>query len=85
MKKRNYNADEEQEFELDSEQKLAQNSTMDSVPKMDFDTWFAINSHLIPSHHYKEIIRADFKARKLTAEETQEDFDKALRLYGVKL
>ena len=53
--------------------------------KIDFDTWYAIRRDLIPGHHYKEIIRADFDARGLDIEETQESFDKALALYGVRL
>jgi isocitrate dehydrogenase kinase/phosphatase len=53
--------------------------------KMDFDTWYIVRKHLIPAHHYKEILRADFKGRKLPKLCTIEQFDSALEKYGVKL
>jgi hypothetical protein len=53
--------------------------------KVDFDTWYIVRKHLIPAHHYKEIVRADFKGRKLPKLCTMKEFDSALEKYGVKL
>ena len=42
------------------------NSASEDAPaesKMDFDTWYAIRKDLIPGHHHKEILKADFDAR----------------------
>lgn len=55
------------------------------VPKVDFSTWYTLREKQIPKVHRKEIIWADFKARKLKDNETMETFDKALEKYGVKL
>ena len=56
-----------------------------TVPKLGFDVWFAMREKKIPGHHLREIIRADFKGRGLSAKETLATFDEALRKYGVKL
>ena len=53
--------------------------------KVSFDSWFHQRSKQIPKQHLKEIIAADFKSRGLGNEATIEEFDKALKLYGVKL
>lgn len=53
--------------------------------KVDFDTWYGIRKALIPGMHYKEIIRADFKGRKLKEACTLKEFDEALLKYGIKL
>ena len=53
--------------------------------KVDFDAWFAMRESQIPKQHHKEIIKADFKGRGLGQSERAEDFDKALRKYGLKL
>lgn len=50
-----------------------------------FDSWFHQRKDSIPKHHMKEVIAADFKARGLDKEATIEQYDKALRLYGIKL
>lgn len=50
-----------------------------------FDSWYHQRSGLIHAMHKKEIILADFKARGLELEAKMEDFDNALKLYGVKL
>jgi len=55
------------------------------APKIDFDAWFIMRKSKIPSHHHKEIMKADFKGRGLGQCESIEDFDAALRKYGVKL
>lgn len=54
-------------------------------PKMDFEGWHAMRKHLIPAVHKKEILKADFKARKVPALATMAEFDEALKKYGVKL
>lgn len=54
-------------------------------PKLDFDGWHAMRKHLIPAVHKKEILKADFKARKVPALATVAEFDEALKKYGVKL
>lgn len=55
------------------------------VHKVDFDGWYGARAPKIPKHHYKEIIKADFKARKIRAMATMAEFDEALRMYGIKL
>lgn len=50
-----------------------------------FDSWYHQRSPKIPKQHLKEIIRADFTSRGLGKESTMEKYDKALKLYGVKL
>ena len=54
-------------------------------PKVDFDAWFVMRGSKIPKHHHKEIIQADFKGRGLKQHESLEDFDAALRMYGINL
>lgn len=54
-------------------------------PKIDFDGWHAMRKHLIPALHKKEILKADFKARKVPALATLREFDEALKKYGVQL
>lgn len=53
--------------------------------KVSFDSWYKQRLHKIPKMHIKEIILADFKARGLGKSETLDDFDKALKLYGVEI
>lgn len=51
-----------------------------------FDIWwmgFIRKVKIRPS--YKEIIIADFKARGLSMKEKQEDYDKAIESFGIKL
>lgn len=55
------------------------------VEKVDFDTWFSMRQAKIARQHHKEIIKADFIARGVKECESLEDFDAALRKYGVKL
>lgn len=52
-------------------------------PKIDFGSWYY--SKAVPTHHYKEIVWADFQARGLSEYETKETFDKALKLYGLNI
>lgn len=53
--------------------------------KVEFDGWWAARSSVIPAVHKKEIIKADFKGRKVSMVSTMADFDEALKQYGVKL
>ena len=55
------------------------------VAKVDFDVWHTLRKGSIPKQHHKEILKADFKARGLSQEESMADFDTALGKYGVKL
>ena len=53
--------------------------------KLDFEAWYGQREKLIPAHHRKEVIKADFKGRKVPELATMEEFDQALKLYGVEL
>jgi hypothetical protein len=53
--------------------------------RVKFDVWFSQRKDLIPPIHKKEILAADFKARGLESEATMEQFDRALKLYGVSI
>lgn len=55
------------------------------VHKVDFDGWYGARASRIPGHHRKEILLADFKARKMPIMGTMEEFDELLKKYGVKL
>lgn len=52
---------------------------------IDFDHWYGLREDQIPGAHKKEIIMADFKARKVSMTNTMEAFDEALKKYGIKL
>jgi hypothetical protein len=52
---------------------------------VDFEEWYALRSTNIPSQHHKEILKADFKGRKVPVMATLADFDGALKEYGVEL
>ena len=54
-------------------------------PKVEFDGWYAKRSGQIPAVHKKEILKADFKGRKVPMVATMAEFDEALKKYGVKL
>jgi len=53
--------------------------------KVSFDSWYHQRKSKIPKQHMKEILAADFKSRGLKQEATMEEYDKALKLYGIKL
>ncbi len=53
--------------------------------KVSFDSWYHQRKNKIPKQHMKEILAADFKSRGLKEQATMEEYDKALKLYGVKL
>jgi len=50
-----------------------------------FESWYHQRSNKIPKQHVREIIMADFTSRGLGNKATMEEYDKALKLYGVKL
>jgi hypothetical protein len=52
---------------------------------VDFDGWYALRRHQIPAQHHKEIIKADFKGRKIPVMGTIAQFDEALAKYGIKV
>lgn len=54
-------------------------------PKVQFDSWYASRSGVIPAVHKKEILLADFKGRKVPMVATMAEFDLALKKYGVEL
>jgi hypothetical protein len=57
----------------------------DGPEKVEFEVWHQLRSKMIPGHHMKEILKADFKARGLGDKESMDEYDKALGKYGVKL
>jgi hypothetical protein len=71
--------------------KIKKMETEQRVPSLNkdklvsFDSWFHQRKDVIPKHHMKEVIMADFKARGLDKEATTEQYDKALRMYGIKI
>lgn len=80
-----------QELNLENEDMANDLEVIDEAPpieqpkKVEFDAWYAARSASIPAIHKKEIIKADFKGRKVPMIASMEDFDKALEKYGVKL
>lgn len=64
---------------------MEQEEAAEEAECIDFDGWWAARATKIPSQHHKEIIKADFRGRGLSTKETMEDFDAALKLYGIKL
>jgi hypothetical protein len=52
---------------------------------VEFDEWWAQRMNQIPSIHRKEIVKADFRGRKVVGLQTMEVFDAALEEYGIKL
>jgi len=59
--------------------------TQSEANKVKFDVWYAMRVTKIPAQHHKEILKADFTGRGLKDFDTVENFDKALRKYGVSL
>lgn len=53
---------------------------------IDFDMWWMGMIRKVDMRpSYKEIVIADFKARGFSMREKQEDYDRALELFGIKL
>ena len=51
--------------------------------KISYDQWWMVaNKKKSLRPHLKEVILADFKGRGLSAKETQDKYDEALRLFG---
>lgn len=71
--------------EAEAKKKEEKNQNVPKDTKVTFDSWYHLRASKIPKQHMKEIIAADFKARKLSDMESIEDFDNALKQYGVKL
>lgn len=68
------------------EEAAAEEVAVEAAPELvDFETWFAMREARIPGHHHREILKADFNARKVPALATMAQFDAALEKYGVKL
>ena len=59
--------------------------TLEPVPTVEFNVWFAMREKKIPAQHLREIIWADFRGRGLSDKETLATYDDALAKYGVKL
>jgi hypothetical protein len=81
-----------EEKDLKAKIKEMENKKREAAPvsvkvdkKVSFDSWFHQRKTRIPRQHMKEIIAADFKSRGLGKEATMEEFDKALKLYGIEL
>ena len=53
--------------------------------KVAFESWYHQRKSKIAKCHRKEILWADFQARKMNKEATMAEYDKALELYGVRL
>lgn len=74
------------EIEVDDTAPIADEQAEESAPEMvDFEEWHAKRAAQIPAHHHKEILKADFKGRKVPELATMAEFDEALKKYGVKL
>ncbi len=60
-------------------------SKPDEQEGMSFDQWWIIiNQKVSMRPHLKEILIADFKARGLSKLESEEKFNEALKLFGIK-
>jgi hypothetical protein len=60
-------------------------SSPEVAETMEFETWFAKREDDIPKHHHREILVADFKSRGLGQCHSMEEWDAALRKYGVNI
>ena len=91
MAKKNRQAREDENMELAADEAEAAPEEVVDVapeaeePKMQFDGWYALRSSVIPAIHKKEILKADFKGRKVSMVSTMAEFDEALKKYGVEL
>ena len=91
MAKKNRQAREDENMELAADEAEAAPEEVVDVapeaeePKMQFDGWYALRSSVSPAIHKKEILKADFKGRKVSMVSTMAEFDEALKKYGVAL
>lgn len=77
-----------QEQKQSEEKVLEKPASVVEVPKeplVEFDAWYASRASRIPSQHHKEILWADFKARGLKKMALMNEYDEALKKYGVQL
>lgn len=85
MAKKNRQA---KDMELAADEAAPEQEVQEAVaeePKVQFDGWYALRSSVIPAIHKKEILKADFKGRKVPMIATMAEFDEALKKYGVEL
>jgi hypothetical protein len=89
MAKKNRQAIDEMELAADEAEVMAPEEAIEAPvaeePKVQFDGWYALRSSVIPAVHKKEILKADFKGRKVPMVATMAEFDEALKKYGVTL
>ena len=55
------------------------------VELVDFETWLSVRASKIPACHHREILKADFNARKVPVMASMAEFDAALKKYGVSI
>ena len=90
--------DKKAEYELRKKMKEMENKQFQEIlstqpeevssePKViSFDEWWMIINSKVPQKEWlKEIIWADFKARGRGKKETEEYYNEALRLFGIKI
>jgi hypothetical protein len=70
---------------MEDEKRKEAHKHLPKETKVSFDSWYHQRVHKIPKMHTKEVIVADFRARGLGMIHTMEEFDKALKLYGIEL
>lgn len=78
---------------MEAEKREKAQESKESKPKkkeekdetISFDQWWMKRSKKIPQVHRKEVIRADFKGRKLSDKARMEEWDKALKAYGLDI
>lgn len=91
MVKKNRQAKDDMELAADeaevvaAPEKAIEEAPVAEEPKVQFDGWYALRSGVIPAVHKKEILKADFKGRKVPMVATMAEFDEALKKYGVMI
>ena len=76
--------------EIKAEIKKMEDAKRTDIPvaadkRVSFDSWYHQRNNKIPKIHRKEVLMADFESRGLKKEASMEEYDKALKLYGVEL
>ena len=69
----------------EKKRKEAEVKVIKPVQKISFDSWFHLRGNKIPKMHDKLVIWAYFKSLGLSKLEKMEDFDSAIRKYGLKV
>lgn len=78
------------EAEAEKREELYKNAEVKVVTaepdnKITFEQWWMLINKKVKMHAWmKEIVLADFKARKLTTSEPEDKYNEALRLFGIK-